>query len=270
MKSVHFGKVIVVCTLAVFLCSGSALGGVVVSANFATYADGELVGQNGWSQYNTQAGNPLTVSNGAVSFPGGVVANNQDAMLSFGSVFSQPADGAATVILNFDLLLSVSSAGSNPSYFAALNQLDTTTTGGNFQNARLVARSEQDGFVFGARVNGQSGYPFAYGTEKLNFDQEYALRAEIHMVGGNQNDFIRLLVGSDFNNLSLHSEANYTSGTVTDPTFGAMLISQFGNTTTTQAGVSIKFMSVTAVPEPSGLTFLALASVAGFGFRRRR
>ncbi|MBI1302757.1 MAG: hypothetical protein GC172_03085 [Phycisphaera sp.] len=238
---------------------------ILASANFADYANGPLVGQNGWQQYNTQSLRPIEVLNGSVNWAGGSLDNAQDAMLAFSQQVVQPTEG--TTILNFDILLSVSSAGTSPSYFAALNTLTTTATSGNFQNARLVARSSGSGFTFGARVNGQGGYPFAYGTEELSFGTVYALRAEIHMVAGNANDFINLYVGSDFSSLTLHATAAYGSGTVSDPLFGAMLLSQFGSASAFESGVSIQSMSVSLVPAPGALALLAAAGLVG---RRRR
>lgn len=256
--------------LSVLALSGGVVRGeILASADFSTYADGALVGQNGWQRYNTQTSSPLTVSGGAVSWAGGSTTNNEDAFLAFAQQIGQPTTGS--LVLNFDLVLSVTSASlTNPSYFAALNTLTTSTTSGNFQNARLVTQASGAGFVFGARVNGQGGYPFAYGTTVLNLNQDYALRAEINMVAGNANDFINLYVGPDFDNLTLHATASYSTGTVSDPLFGAMLISQFGSGTTSEAGVSIRSMRLTAVPEPTSAGVLALVSVVGIAIRRRR
>jgi|GEM_PF-1561838 len=253
------------------LCLGysPAQGETIVSANFSSYTDGALVGQNSWQRYLTQTTNPLTVSGGAVSWAGGSTTNHEDAFLAFPQQYTQPALG--TQILNFDILLSITAApASSPSYFAALNTLTTSSTSGNFQNARLAAQASGTGYVFGARVNGQGGYPFAFGTNVLDFGVDYALRAEIHMVAGNANDFINLYVGPDFNNLTLHATAVYVSGSVSDPSYGAMLISQFGSATVGEPGVSIKSMSVSAVPEPATAGLLALTGVAGLAYRRRR
>lgn len=244
----------------------------LASADFSSpsYTDGALVGQNGWAQYNTNSTLPLTVTNGRVSWPGGATVNNQDAFLPFPEQITQPARGST--VLNFDLFLNVSvPSASNPSYFAALNTLTTSTTASNFQNARLVALAQESGFVFGARVNGQSGYPFVYGTDVLTIGQDYALRAEINMVAGNANDFINLYVGPDFDNLSLYATAGYTSGTVSDPLFGAILLSQFGSVSTAEAGVSIESAGVSVVPEPGTYALLALAGAgfAAYRFRRR-
>ena len=239
-------------------------------ADFGTYSDGALVGQNGWQQYAAQATNPLTVSSGAVSWTGGSIANNQDAMLAFAQQIVQPTEGST--ILWFDTQLRVTgNTGTNPSYFAALNTLTTTSTTGNFQNARLVAQTFEDGFQFGTRVNGQAGYPFAYGTTKLSFGTTYAVRQEIHMVAGNANDFINLYVGPDYDNLTLYATAAYGSGSVTDPLFGAMLISQFGSASVAESGVGIDLMRVSVVPEPSAYALAASAlAVLGFVGRSRR
>jgi len=242
----------------------------LASADFSSpvYTDGALVGQNGWAQFGTVSTAPLTVTNGRVSWAGGRTVSNQDAFLAFPEQITQPLTG--TNVLTFDLFLNVSApSSSNPSYFAALNTLTTSVTSGNFANARLVALAQESGFVFGARVNGQAGYPFVYGTDILTIGQDYALRAEINMVAGNANDFINLYVGPDFDNLALYATAGYAgSGTVSDPVFGAVIFSQFGSGTVSEPGVSIQ--SVSVVPEPGTYALLALAGAGLAAYRLRR
>jgi len=254
-------------TASALLVASVSNASLLASADFASYADGALVGQNGWAQYNTQSTNPLTVSAGRVTWAGNgnTASNHQDAFLAFTSQITQPTTG--TTILNFDILLSVSSAGGAGSYFAALNQNTTSGTSGNFQNVRMVTQASGAGYVFGTRLNGQGGYPFGYGTTVLNFGQTYALRAEINLVAGNANDFINLYVGSDFNNLSLYGTAGYGTGTVADISVGAMLLSQFSSSSAFESGVSVSSMSVTLVPTPGAL---AILGVAGLVARRRR
>jgi hypothetical protein len=259
--------------LSVALSPATVRAQDLVSADFSnpSYTDGALVGQNGWAQFQTQTTDPLTVTSGRVSWAGGATVNNQDAFLAFPEQVTQPASGST--VLNFDLFLNISApSASNPSYFASLNTTNTSTTSGNFANARLVALAQETGFVFGARVNGQGGYPFAYGTDVLTIGQDYALRAEINMVAGNANDFINLYVGPSFDNLALYATAGYGSGPVSDPSFGAVLVSQFGTVSTAEAGVSIGSVGVSVVPEPSTYAMLALAGTgfAGYVIRRRR
>jgi MYXO-CTERM domain-containing protein len=246
----------------------SSHAATLAGSDFTLFTDAALVGQGGWLQYNTQTSAPLAVSSGRVTWSGGVTVNNQDAFLPFPAQVTQPVSD--TIVLNFDVLLSVNAAStSNPSYFAALNTLTTSSTSGNFQNARLAALASGSGFVFGARVNGQGGYPFSFGTNELTLGQDYALRAEIHMVSGNANDFINLYVGPDFDNLSFHATASYGVGTVTDPLYGAIMLSQFGSATVSQPGVSIASISVTQVPEPTA-AMLGLLGLLGATVRRRR
>ena len=253
-------------TASALLVASVSNASLLASADFASYADGALVGQNGWAQYNTQSTNPLTVSGGRVTWAGNgnTASNHQDAFLAFTSQITQPTTG--TTILNFDILLSVSSAGVAGSYFAALNQNTTSGTSGNFQNVRMVTQASGAGYVFGTRLNGQGGYPFGYGTTVLNFGQTYALRAEINLVAGNANDFINLYVGSDFDNLSLYGTAGYGAGSVSDISVGAMLLSQFSSSSAFESGVSVSSMSVTLVPTPGAI---ALLGVAGLVARRR-
>lgn len=224
----------------------------LVSADFSTYGNGALVGQGEWQQFGSQTTVPLAVDSGRVAWPGGSTVNNQDAMLSFKRSIRQPVSG--TKVVRFDLLLKVTKpSASNPSYFAALNASFTTNTNGNFANARLVAVASGSGFVFGARVNGQTGYPLFYGTNVLSIGQDYALRAEVIMKERNADDAIKLYVGPDFDNLQLYAEAGYSSGVVTDPTFGAMLMSQFGSSSVSEPGVSIARAAV-SLEEFPGLT----------------
>ncbi len=246
----------------------SAHASVLAFADFSTYANGNLVGQNGWQQYNTSSTAPIQVSNGVVSWSGNgsTPANNQDAMLAFAAQVTQPATGST--ILNFDMVLSVASAGAAPSYFAALNTTTGTGTGGNFQNVRMVAQSSGAGFVFGTRVNGQSGYPFAYGSTVLNFGQTYALRAEVNLVAGNANDFINLYVGNSLSSMSLYATAGYATGSVSDISVGAILLSQFASSTAFESGITMQSIGVSVVPAPGAVALLGVAGLLG-GRRRR-
>ena len=256
---------------SLILVEAVAKAEIIASSNFTSFANGNLVSQNGWQQLGTVATVPIQVSAGAVTWARpAAAANDQDAILPFSALISEPLAG--TTILNFDMTLSVATAGSPPSFFAGLNTLNTTATTGNFANSRLVVQSSGAGFVFGSRVTGQAGFPFAFGTDVFNFNQTYALRAEVNMVAGAQNDFVRILAGNDFNNLTLQTTAVFTTGVGTDPTsYGAIVLSQFDSGTAFQAGVTINSVSVTAVPEPTSTALIgcAVLSAAFIRYRRR-
>jgi hypothetical protein len=57
---------------------------------------------------------------------------------------------------------------------------------------------------------------------------------------------------------------------VSDPLFGAILLSQFGSLTVPEAGVSIESVGVSVVPEPSTYALLALAGAGVAAYRLRR
>ncbi|MDD2994750.1 MAG: T9SS type A sorting domain-containing protein [Paludibacter sp.] len=236
MKKITLFLLFVLSTTALFAQE------TIVNADFANYTNAALVGQNSWVQYNTNSDRPLTIANGKLTWTGGNTTDGQDALLPFPAVIAQPTEGITT--LTFDIVATISATGASPSYFIALNTLNTTSTSSNFQNARIAAKTLEDGFVFGTRVNGQTGYPFVYGTTKLTFGTKYAIRAEIKLVAGNQNDTIKLYVGSDFNNLTLAATSAYTTGTATDPTYGGVLVSQFGSSTVNESGASIESIKV--------------------------
>ncbi len=277
---------ILLATAAVF--GASTAFAAIVSSDFSTFTNGNLVGQNGWAQFSTSSTSPIQVAGGKATWTGGAIVDNQDAYLPLGTIITQPASG--TTFVYVALQLSVASAGAAPSYFAALNQNQTAvTTGSNFQNARLAAKDNvgDSTFDFGSRVNGQGGYPFVYGNAGLTYGATYNLVARISMVTGNSNDMIDLFVteaSQPFDFVTAYSTSAYTSGTVTDPTFGGLLLSQFGSGTVNQSGVSINKVMVTsdftevqafvvtAIPEPS--TYAALAGAVAFAgvtlSRRRR
>jgi len=244
--------------LFLFVAATLSAQETVVNADFSTYTNGALVGQNNWAQYNTNSDRPLTVASGKVTWAGSSTTDGQDAVLLFSNAIPQPSTGMTVVTI--DASLSVASAGSSPSYFLALNTLNTNSTTSNYQNARIAAKTLDDGYVFGARVNGQSGYPFAYGTTKLTFNTTYALRAVLKLVAGSSNDTLDLYIGSSFDNLSKEATCAYTTGTVGDPEVGALLISQYGSSTTFESGVSISSLKVTK-ETPTGFKNATISNI---------
>jgi hypothetical protein len=271
------------------LLIGTAASGAILEVDFSSYAEGDLVGQNGWAQFGTVATAPLQISGGALRIPGLTPTANtdqQDAILPFSSLISAPDAGTTTLYLA--LQVAVTSSGANPSYFAALSTLTSTSTALNFANARVVGRtnSETNQLAFGTRVTGQAGYPFAYGADRA-FSTTYNVFAEINLVAGAQNDSIRLFVQPTNTTLdltSVYATSVYGSGAATDPTFGGLILSQFASATVQQSEVAVFRALVTqdlaeleafalgqAIPEPSTYaTLLGLAALAGGALRRRQ
>lgn len=257
-----------------------------LSVEFSGYADGDLVGQNGWQQLGTISSNPLQVQNGRVIFPPGATASNQDAVLDFPSLITAPAIDGETKTFYFGTRVTIVEAGTNPSYFAAMNIFQGTSTGGgNFANARLAARTEGDGiFSFGARVTGQAGYPYAFGPQ-LTLGTEFVVVARVNMVPGAQNDTIDLFVftpGAALDFSSVYATAAFAgSPNVNDPaSYGAVTLSQFASATVQQPVGSLGGLIVTdnladlgafvAIPEPSTYAALFGALALGIALWHRR
>src|SRR5882762_3933456 len=90
---------------AVFICVGAtARAALYLNDNFSTYASGNLVGQNGWSQLGANANLPLQVSGGQVVIPGAQSADNQDAWKdNTAGVVPAPASGTTSIFYGLDL-----------------------------------------------------------------------------------------------------------------------------------------------------------------------
>lgn len=264
---------------------GTALqSGAIVyfNDNFSNFSAGDLVGQGGWAQLGSSTALPLQVTGGQVFVPGGQTTDSQDAWRSLGTQVLPPASGAQPLYIGLSLTVNQSTAaGKNPSYFLGMSpgNLD----GSGFVNLRLSTTNDlasgPDSFRFVGRVTGQSGSPWAIGSV-LTHGLQYKVILEANLVEGTQNDFLRLFVnptGTDVSAETPDLVATLTSGgNGTDPTgLGALILSQFGSSTTESTGLSIgqvvvgdNFAEVvTAVPEPS---VLSLALTGAFLLIARR
>src|SRR6478672_5544412 len=98
---------------------------LLINENFSTYTNGNLVGQNAWTQLGASASLPLQVSGGKVVIPGAQSADNQDAWKdNSAGVVPAPASGTTSIFYGLDLTVqSAPTLGSggitSPSYFAA-------------------------------------------------------------------------------------------------------------------------------------------------------
>jgi hypothetical protein len=227
---------------------------ILYEIDFSTYANGDLAGQGDFEQFGTNATNPIQVVNGAVVIPAGATEDGQDVVLPFGELFRAPTSGFTELWIDISLDIN-EAAGANPSYFLALNTLNTLSSAdGNFANARLAIREGNfNGFRnIGARVTGQSGYPFTFATQLMSGSPRM-IRMAVIMNAGNANDEIYVYVDDNLTSVYLgltmrrpigarellHHVYSGT-GSVTDPvSFGGLLLSQFANATVQQSPVKI-------------------------------
>lgn len=257
----------VVSTAVLFISASAAPASLLLNEDFSTYGDGNLVGQNGWIQEAASSTLPIQVTGGQVVIPGLNTGggDNQDASKAFSSVVTPPAVGTTSVYVGLDL--TVTSAATNPSYFFAMAQ-----DSADFDNARVTARANAGGgFDFGARVTGQGGHPFSYGTTGLSLNTPYTLVLRFDLVSDVTNDAITAWVDP----LSELQPAYFTAGgSATDPLgYGIAILSQFSSATVGQDGVNIKAIRVATtfgevVPEPGTLSLLVVGAIALS--RRRR
>jgi hypothetical protein len=258
------------------LAVASAHAGVLLNEDFSTFTAGDLVGQNGWTQLGTSATLPLQVNSGAVVITGAQTPpDNQDAIKNFTAPFAAPASGSASLFVGAQLSLS-SAPTANSSYFLAVYD------GVSFANIRVAAKDNGGtGFLLGARVTGQGGYPFVFGSVGLAYDTPHAIFVQAELVAGAQNDIVKVYVNptsADLASQTPYLTETYASGTVNDPAqLTGLIISQFANATTTTVGANISKVASAdnfadafyAIPEPSSLALVAIGAVL-FAVRRRR
>jgi hypothetical protein len=191
--------------------------------DFGAFSNGNLVGQQGWTLYDTSNSLPLQVSGGQVVIPYGQTADNQDAYKSFPTTHATTFWGA---------MLTVSNApnSSTPAYFLAT----TPDNGTGTPKYRLTAKNSGAGYVLGGRIT--SG-PFTFGSTPLTYGTPYRVIVECDSGGFVMKAFVNPT------STNLAAQTPYftdNNGDCFGPTQnGALLISQFGNVSNPNVGLSI-------------------------------
>ena len=196
--------------------------------DFSTFAPGNLVGQSNWVQRVTVSTLPLQVGGGKVAIPFGQSVDNQDAYKNFSAT-------NGTVFYGLTLTITNAPTNNTPSYFTALYTSNNAT---GFANYRLSAKDNGSGTcVLAARITGETGDPFTFGTTGLNYGTQYRVIVEADSGG----TVLKVFVDPTSTNLAAQTlnVSNYI-GTGTAPTqVGSFVISQFVNGTTPNVGARI-------------------------------
>src|SRR4051812_5640552 len=89
--------------IAISLLPSSSRAALLLNESFSGYANGNLVGQNGWNQLGGASTLPIQVSGGQVVIPGGQSADNQDGWKDHtAGVVAAPASGTTSVYVGMD------------------------------------------------------------------------------------------------------------------------------------------------------------------------
>lgn len=241
---------------AIALLAGSSLAGaatVLYSTDFSapTYADGALIGQDGWVLTNSTT-NPLSVTNSAADGAVVLTTTGQDVRRAF----TESAVTSGSVFMKAEI--TVSSAQAAGDYFIHLGDNSTS----NFF-ARTYIRSSGTGFVMAL---GTSSGTATYGTIELPFSTPITLLVRYDLIAGTANDTGALFVNPTTEDGS--GDTAYVAAT----TIGAdattiSSVSLRQGSATNAPGVTVDSISV-FVPEP-GVAMLGGLGVLGL-LRRRR
>src|SRR5208282_2122614 len=210
-------------TRAVSLTVG--VGNFGFFSDFSTFASGNLVGQQGWTQVSSYTGSPLQISGGHVGFTGGLTANNQTAYKGF-TLTNE------TVFYGLTLTVTNAPNTNGVPYFAALYN---TTNGTGTSFYRLAAESPdpaKTNYVLGVRVSLSGGDPYTFGVTGLSYGTQY--RVIVEAAGTN----VILYVNPTSGNLGAqtpYAQNSYTVGA----SVGSFAISQLDSGSIPSAGGTI-------------------------------
>lgn len=253
--------------------AGMAQASVYVNSQFGTFANGNLVGQGGWSQLAAATANPLQVSSGAVRIAGGQSIDGQDAV----NAFTGPLSGGDSIYLASRFTVNaVQPVGNTSTYFLALREASAS----GFANVRVAVRAGTDPSTYqiGIRLTGQASNPFQYsGNLPLGTSIDLIVAYDA-FAGGTSNDqifgFINPVSADRDFNLFFASQTNAANNDVTG--FSGAIISQFGSSSASTADVTLSSVVVatsfeeaySSIPSPGALALIGLGGLVAT--RRRR
>jgi hypothetical protein len=170
-----------VCVLAGVISTTHAA--IFLDDDYSTFANADLVGQEGWLQTSTATANPIQVLNGDVILG----TSGQDAYKALSSAV--PSDSGTSLYTGINLSLSAAQATGD--YFIHLSNPLATTS--NFYQ-RLFARSSGEGFQLGLVDTSGTGFATTWGVTVLSFDTLYTVVVAWDFVAGATNDAFAVYV----------------------------------------------------------------------------
>jgi hypothetical protein len=228
------------------------------STNFnePLYANGPLLGQDGWVITGTSIVNPLAVSNNPANGLVALTTTGQDANRPF-----TPAVTSDSIWVSADV--TVSAAQATGDYF-----LHFSDGGSTIFNARVWAKSGTTGYVLALATSSGTPAAGAYGLTELAYGTTYRIVARYDFVAGAANDTGALFV-NPVNPFGI-GDTPYVNATTlgTDATTMSAVCLRQG-TASAAATLTIDNINVSAtVPAPATLALLAMGGIVAT--RRRR
>jgi len=235
--------------------------------NFNGYANGDLAGQGPWVQNGASALTPAQVLNGRVTLG----SSGQDLNAPLSSPFSL-VDGTSFFI---GATINLSAANATGDYFLHWSPAASST----IFISRVEARSSGTGFQLGYVETSGTGASLTWGTQVLNFGQDYRMVLAYNVVAGAVDDTANLYVDPTDNlvegNNTAYLSDTWNSVTAETTTMGAINLRQgtLANAPTLSIdnlGVATTFAEVAAVPEPSSVSLLGGFGLLAWQMIRRR
>jgi len=244
-------------SLAVAIQSATTFAGTVLSVDFASgYTNGNLVGQNNWTQTGATTTNPIQVTSGSAI----VGTTGQDVYKAFAQ--AEPLVAGNYVLTRIDFFPTAAQATGD--YFFHVS--DPAGSSSNFYQ-RLYAKSVSGSIQYGLGANGGG----TYGTTAFLLNQATTAVMKWNVISGTSNDTIDLFINpADPAN---PSGSPYVSVTwaVTEPSSLAAVNFRQGSTGNAPS-LRVSSLQIEAVPEPGtiGLLGLTFGGIGILAMRRRR
>ncbi len=197
--------------------------------NFATFASGNLAGQQNWTQLGAISNVPIQVVGGQAGFTGGLLANDQTVYKNFQLTNE-------TVYYGMTLTLTNAPNSGSVTYFATMYTSSNGTGTAEFRLAAESPNAAKTNYVLGVRITPAGSDPYTFGTNGLNYGTQYQVIVQVIPGGTNITVYVNPTSGV------LGAQTPYAKNIIASgagTTVGSFAISQLDSGTISSDGGSI-------------------------------